>query len=55
MKMNLCHMLGIEYPIIAAPMGPDLADELQLDFRAALAGSEAIRAEYLLVEFDPCL
>src|SRR3974390_2618174 len=24
MKTNLCHMLGIEYPIIAAPMGPDL-------------------------------
>ena len=24
MKTNLCHMLGIEYPIIAAPMGHDL-------------------------------
>jgi NAD(P)H-dependent flavin oxidoreductase YrpB (nitropropane dioxygenase family) len=24
MKTNLCHMLGIEFPIIAAPMGPDL-------------------------------
>ena len=24
MKTNLCHMLGIEHPIIAAPMGPDL-------------------------------
>src|SRR5215468_8433804 len=24
MKTALCHMLGIEYPIIAAPMGPDL-------------------------------
>src|SRR5262249_42594571 len=24
MKTNLCHILGIEYPIIAAPMGPDL-------------------------------
>jgi len=24
MKTTLCHMLGIEYPIIAAPMGPDL-------------------------------
>jgi NAD(P)H-dependent flavin oxidoreductase YrpB (nitropropane dioxygenase family) len=24
MKTNLCHVLGIEYPIIAAPMGPDL-------------------------------
>src|SRR5262249_34662728 len=24
MKTNLCHLLGIEYPIIAAPMGPDL-------------------------------
>ena len=24
MKTNLCHMLGIDYPIIAAPMGPDL-------------------------------
>src|SRR5262249_14233000 len=24
MKTNLCHMLGIENPIIAAPMGPDL-------------------------------
>jgi len=23
-KTNLCHMLGIEHPIIAAPMGPDL-------------------------------
>jgi hypothetical protein len=23
-KRNLCHMLGIEYSIIAAPMGPDL-------------------------------
>ena len=23
MKTNLCHMLGIEHPIIAAPMGPD--------------------------------
>ena len=23
-KSDLCHMLGIEYPIIAAPMGPDL-------------------------------
>ena len=25
MKTNLCHMLGIEHPIIAAPMGPDLS------------------------------
>ena len=24
MKTNLCYMLGIEHPIIAAPMGPDL-------------------------------
>ena len=24
MKRNLCHLLGIEHPIIAAPMGPDL-------------------------------
>jgi NAD(P)H-dependent flavin oxidoreductase YrpB (nitropropane dioxygenase family) len=24
MKTTLCHMLGIEHPIIAAPMGPDL-------------------------------
>src|SRR5215471_3951446 len=24
MKTNLCHMLGIEHPIIAGPMGPDL-------------------------------
>ena len=24
MKTNLCHILGIEHPIIAAPMGPDL-------------------------------
>ena len=24
MKTALCDMLGIEYPIIAAPMGPDL-------------------------------
>ena len=24
MKTNLCHMLGIEHPIFAAPMGPDL-------------------------------
>jgi NAD(P)H-dependent flavin oxidoreductase YrpB (nitropropane dioxygenase family) len=24
MKTELCHLLGIEYPIIAAPMGPDL-------------------------------
>src|SRR5215467_8677438 len=24
MKTNLCHMLGIDYPIIAAPLGPDL-------------------------------
>ena len=24
MKTNLCHILGIEFPIIAAPMGPDL-------------------------------
>jgi NAD(P)H-dependent flavin oxidoreductase YrpB (nitropropane dioxygenase family) len=24
MKTALCHLLGIEYPIIAAPMGPDL-------------------------------
>ena len=24
MKTGLCHMLGIEYPIVAAPMGPDL-------------------------------
>jgi NAD(P)H-dependent flavin oxidoreductase YrpB (nitropropane dioxygenase family) len=23
-KTNLCHILGIDYPIIAAPMGPDL-------------------------------
>jgi NAD(P)H-dependent flavin oxidoreductase YrpB (nitropropane dioxygenase family) len=25
MKTSLCHMLGIEYPIVAAPMGPDLS------------------------------
>src|SRR5262245_10806143 len=25
MKTALCHMLGIESPIIAAPMGPDLS------------------------------
>jgi NAD(P)H-dependent flavin oxidoreductase YrpB (nitropropane dioxygenase family) len=24
MKTNLCHMLGVEHPIFAAPMGPDL-------------------------------
>jgi hypothetical protein len=24
MKPNLCHVLGIAHPIIAAPMGPDL-------------------------------
>jgi NAD(P)H-dependent flavin oxidoreductase YrpB (nitropropane dioxygenase family) len=24
MKTSLCHLLGIEHPIIAAPMGPDL-------------------------------
>jgi NAD(P)H-dependent flavin oxidoreductase YrpB (nitropropane dioxygenase family) len=24
MKTSLCHLLGIQYPIIAAPMGPDL-------------------------------
>ena len=24
MKTALCHLLGIEHPIIAAPMGPDL-------------------------------
>jgi hypothetical protein len=24
MKTKLCHLLGIEYPIMAAPMGPDL-------------------------------
>jgi nitronate monooxygenase len=24
MKTNLCHVLGIEHPIIAAPMGPDM-------------------------------
>ena len=24
MKTNLCHVLGIEHPIIAAPMEPDL-------------------------------
>src|SRR6201991_2213107 len=24
MKTSLCQMLGIEYPIISAPMGPDL-------------------------------
>src|SRR5262249_41952713 len=24
MKTPLCHMLGIEFPIVAAPMGPDL-------------------------------
>src|SRR5262247_1558677 len=24
MKTSLCHTLGIEYPIVAAPMGPDL-------------------------------
>jgi NAD(P)H-dependent flavin oxidoreductase YrpB (nitropropane dioxygenase family) len=23
-KTNLCHVLGIEHPILAAPMGPDL-------------------------------
>jgi NAD(P)H-dependent flavin oxidoreductase YrpB (nitropropane dioxygenase family) len=25
MKTDLCHMLGIEHPIVAAPMGPDLS------------------------------
>ena len=24
MKTNLCQLLGIQYPIMAAPMGPDL-------------------------------
>ena len=24
MKTNLCYLLGIEHPLIAAPMGPDL-------------------------------
>jgi hypothetical protein len=32
-----------------------LADELQLDFGEALAGSAAARAEQPLLEFDPCL
>ena len=50
MKTNLCHVLGIEHPIIAAPMGPDLtgpdlvaavsnaARRDAADHRAALAG-----------------
>jgi Dioxygenases related to 2-nitropropane dioxygenase len=25
MKTDLCHTLGIEHPIIAAPMGPDIS------------------------------
>jgi len=25
MKTSLCQMLGIEYPVVAAPMGPDLS------------------------------
>ena len=36
MKTNLCHMLGIEYPIIAAPMGPDLTGP---DFVAAVSNA----------------
>jgi hypothetical protein len=32
-----------------------LADELQLDFDQALAGSEAVYEEQLLLEFDPRL
>jgi hypothetical protein len=30
-----------------------LADELQLDFHEALAGSAAVHEEQLLLEFDP--
>jgi hypothetical protein len=32
-----------------------LADELQLDFAEALAGSAAVYEEQRLLEFDPCL
>lgn len=36
MKTPLCRMLGIEYPIIAAPMGPDLTG---LDLVAAVSNA----------------
>src|SRR5260370_7788074 len=29
MKTNLCYVLGIEHPIIAAPMGPDLTGPIR--------------------------
>ena len=50
MKTNLCHVLGIEHPILAAPLGPDLTGPDLVaavsnatrrgaaDHRAALAG-----------------
>src|SRR6202035_1123184 len=39
MKTSLCHMLGIEHPIIAAPMGPDLTGP---DLVAAVSHAAAV-------------
>src|SRR5262249_3238 len=39
MKTTLCQLLGIEYPIVAAPMGPDLTGPALV---AAVSGQQGI-------------
>jgi hypothetical protein len=39
MKTELCHLLGIEHPIIAAPMGPDLTGP---EFVAAVSSMQSV-------------
>jgi hypothetical protein len=50
-KTTLCHLLGIEHPIIAAPMGPDLTGP-ELVAAVSNAGALGHPFEEFLLEFD---
>src|SRR5262245_46599826 len=54
MKTELCHLLGIEHPIIAAPMGPDLTGP---EFVAAVSNAGGLafcrRSLHLRISFAP--
>src|ERR1044071_10480614 len=45
MKTQLCQFLGIEYPIIAAPMGPDLTGPELVAAVSNAGGLEILQAQ----------
>jgi NAD(P)H-dependent flavin oxidoreductase YrpB (nitropropane dioxygenase family) len=46
MKTNLCQMLGIEYPIISAPMGPDMSGPELVAAVSSAGGLGILQAQF---------